>query len=466
MRLARGLIFRLRWPMPSRFPQVAALLALMTTAAALRAAEPSFPDPKSLPVHVALPDPLVLTDGQAVTTREAWQEKRVPELRALFQHYEYGVFPPPAKVTAKVLREDKAALGGKATLREIVLSLSQPEGAEIHLLLVTPNDAKKASPVFLGLNFNGNHALLADPQIFVPATWKSHKGQTLEQSRGSELDTWAVDQTIARGYALATFWNSEVVPDDKDAAEAMLKKFRLLSRVADLYKNPTGDASVRISASDVGERGPSDTATIAAWAWCLSRAVDYLVTDPAIDAKRIAVVGHSRNGKTALLAAAFDDRIALAVPSQAGCGGSAPCRVSEELAKEGPNGRPTVETVRQINKSFPHWFCGNFKAFNDEPARLPFDQHELIALCAPRPVLLSCATEDVWANPSGQFEMLRAADPVYKLVAGDGLGATEMPAVSTPLPSRLGYYIRPGKHSMTRSDWAVWLDYADKWLRR
>ncbi|WP_131989841.1 glucuronyl esterase domain-containing protein [Chthoniobacter flavus] len=416
----------------------------MTTAAALSAAEPSFPDPQSLPVHTALPDPLVLTDGQPVTTREAWSEKRAPELRALFQHYEYGAFPPPAKVMAKVLREDKAALGGKATLREITLSLSQPEGTEIHLLLVTPNDAKKPSPVFLGLNFNGNHALLPDPQIFVPPTWKSHKGQTLEQSRGSEFDTWAVDQTIARGYALATFWNSEVVPDDKDAAEAMLKKFR-----------PSGSA----------ERGPSDTATIAAWAWCLSRAVDYLVTDPTIDARRIAVVGHSRNGKTALVAAAFDDRIALAVPSQAGCGGTAPCRVSEELAKEGPNGRPTVETVRQINKSFPHWFCGNFKAFNDEPARLPFDQHELIALCAPRPVFLSCATEDVWANPSGQFEMLRAADPVYKLVAGDGLGATQMPEVSKPLPSRLGYYIRPGKHSMTRSDWAVWLDYADKWLR-
>ena len=193
--------------------------------------------------------------------------------------------------------------------------------------------------------------------------------------------------------------------------------------------------------------------------------MDYLVTDSAIDAKRIAVVGHSRNGKTALLAAAFDNRIAMAIPSQAGCGGTAPCRVSEELAKEGPNGRPTVETVRQINKSFPHWFCGNFKAFNDEPARLPFDQHELIALCAPRPVLVSCATEDVWANPSGQFQMLLAADPVYKLVAGDGLGATQAPEVSKLLPTRLGYYIRPGKHSMTREDWAVWLDYADKWLR-
>ena len=416
----------------------------MIFAASLQAQDPALPDPHALSANASLPDPLLSFAGQRVDTREAWTQQRAPELRRLFQHYEYGAWPEAAKVTATVTREDKEALDGKATLREITLSLAHPAGAEIHLLLVTPNGAAKPSPVFLGLNFNGNLALLNDPRIFVPVKWKSHKGQTLEQSRGSEVDTWAVDQSIAHGYAVATFWNSEVVPDDKEAAEIMLQNFR-----------PSGST----------ERSPTDTATIAAWAWCLQRAVDYLITDPAIDAKRIALVGHSRNGKTAVLAAAFDPRIALVIPSQAGCGGTAPCRVSAELAALGPNGRPTVETVRQINTSFPHWFCGNFKAFNEEPAKLPFDQHELIALCAPRPVLLSCATEDVWANPHGQFEMLRAADPVYKLVAGDGLGSNEMPEVSKLLPSRLGYYIRPGKHSMTREDWAVWLGYADKWMK-
>ena len=118
-----------------------------------------------------------------------------------------------------------------------------------------------------------------------------------------------------------------------------------------------------------------------------------------------------------------------------------------------------------INKSFPHWFCGNFKPFGEAPAKLPFDQHELIALCAPRPVLISCAVEDGWSNPPGQFSMLKAADPVYKLIAGDGLGAATPPEVGKLLDSRLGYFIRPGKHSMTREDWKVWLDYADKWLR-
>jgi hypothetical protein len=139
--------------------------------------------------------------------------------------------------------------------------------------------------------------------------------------------------------------------------------------------------------------------------------------------------------------------------------------VAPELAALQANGRPTVETVVRINTSFPHWFCENFKHFNEAPDRLPFDQHDLIALCAPRPVLVSAATLDLWANPDGQFAMLRAADPVYKLVAGDGLGSGEIPEPSHLLPSRLGYFLRPGKHEMNEPDWMAWLDYADQWLK-
>ncbi len=426
--------------MPLRFPPVRVLFAAMI-ATPILAVEPALPEPAKLPSQTELPDPLVAFDGRRVTTAKAWESERAPELRRLFQNYEYGFLPAPTKVTAKVEREDKTALGGKATLREITLTLARPEGAEIHLLLVVPNTARGPVPVFLGLNFSGNHALLADPKIAVPTKWKSGKGLTVDQVRGSEVEKWALDQVIERGYAVATFWNGEAVPDDKEAAEEMLKKLR-----------------------EPGVAAGSETGTIAAWAWCLQRAIDYLVTDPQLDPQRLALVGHSRNGKTALLAAALDPRVALVVPSQAGCGGTAPSRVSAELAAEGPNGRATVETVKRINTSFPHWFCGNFKAFNEEPARLPFDQHELIALCAPRPVLLSCATEDLWANPAGQFVMLRGANPVYQLVAGEGLGATAMPAVGELLSSRLGYYIRPGKHEMNRGDWKVWLDYADKWM--
>jgi dienelactone hydrolase len=404
----------------------------------------ALPAPEALPAQATPPDPLVTFRGERVTTREEWVE-RSAELKQLVLHYEYGTIPPPAKFAVKVVREDKAALGGKATLREITLALERPEGAQINLLVVVPNRRTGPAPVFLGLNFNGNLALLADPKIGVPAGWKSKKFATADQARGSEAEGWAIEASIDRGYAVASFWNGDVVPDDKDAAEAVFRKFR-------------GEGQE--------VRGAADTATIAVWAWCFHRAVDYLVTDPAIDANRIAVVGHSRNGKTALLAGAFDPRIALIIPSQAGCGGSAPARVSPELAKLNENGRPTAETVAVINKAFPHWFSGNFKGFNEAPEKLPFDQHALIALCAPRPVLLSNAAEDLWANPAGQFEMLRAADPVYRLVAGDGLGATAMPEMGKLLPSRLGYFIRPGKHSMAPEDWAAWLDYADRWLKR
>ena len=419
-----------------------ALAFLLMTASAL-AVEAS-PDPAPLPLRTESPDPLTLLDGRRVTTAEQWKNERAPELRALFQHYEYGTLPAPTKVEGTLDREDKEALGGKATLREITLALAHPAGAKIHLLLVVPNVRPRPVGVFLGLNFRGNQALVADPLVRIPEGLKPKSSETVEHSRGTETDQWALDQSIERGYAVASFWNGDIVPDDREAAEAALAGFR-----------PANHA----------ERQPDDCATIAAWAWCLQRAVDYLVTVPELDARRIALVGHSRNGKTALLAGAFDDRVAMIVPSQAGCGGSAPSKVSADLSKLQADGRSIVETVQRINTSFPHWFCGNFKAFNQEPARLPFDQDCLIALCAPRPVLLSCAAEDRWANPPGQFAMLRAADPVYRLLGGGGIDATEMPEAGKLISTRLGYYIRPGKHSMTRGDWKAWLDYADIWMK-
>jgi hypothetical protein len=163
-------------------------------------------------------------------------------------------------------------------------------------------------------------------------------------------------------------------------------------------------------------------------------------------------VGHSRLGKTALLAAALDERIALAVPLQAGCGGTAPSRTND----------PKAESVKRINTSFPHWFDATFKEFNDQTDKLPFDQNCLVALCAPRPVLFANATEDAWANPPGQFEVLKTADPVYRLLGVEGLEAKQMPEVGKLVDSRLGYYIRPGQHSMTKDDWKVFLDFADK----
>jgi hypothetical protein len=410
-------------------------MAFLLIRTAVRGAD--FPPVNRLPSHPALPDPLVRFNGRRVTSEAEWSNKRRPELKALFQYYMYGYLPAPEPIRAKVDWRDRHAFGGKATLKEVNITFNGADAPEIHLLLAVPNARKGPAPVFLGLNFCGNHAVVRDPRVALPTGWvyanypgvRNHRAT--DAGRGTQVDTWAIEQSIDRGYAVATCYSGDVAPDYPGAREGVRVYLRKLGKV---------------------KSGPHAWGTIAAWAWGLQRCVDYLCTDPDIDAKRIAVVGHSRLGKTALLAGAFDERIALVIPLQAGCGGTSPSR-----GKVG-------ESVKQINTSFPHWFDGTFKDFNDRPDRLPFDQHSLIALCAPRPVLLANAVEDTWANPAGQFEMLRAAEPVYRLLGVKGLGVEKMPPVNRLVGDRLAYYIRPGKHSMTKGDWKVFLDFADRHL--
>ncbi len=416
-------------------PIIAAALALSFCAAV----GADFPTIDKLPSQKDLPDPLVMLDGTKITTKEDWVKKRRPELKELFQHYMYGHFPPkPDNLSFQISRVDPKALGGKATLKEITISFGPPGTPKMQVLLFIPNKRSGPAPVFLGMNFYGNHTVVDDPKVPLPTAWipKNAKGvknnHATEEARGFQSDVWAIEQTIDRGYAVATVYCGDVDPDRTDAREGIQPH---------LQKAGT-------------KPGPFDWGTIAAWAWGLQRVVDYLVTDPDIDTSRIIIVGHSRLGKTALLAAAFDERVAMAIPLQAGCGGTAPSRST------------VGESVTRINSSFPHWFNGAFKEFNDRTDRLPFDQHCLIALMAPRPVLLPNAAEDTWANPVGQFEMLKAAEPVYILLGAKGLAAQQMPPQGKLMDSTLGYFIRAGKHSMTREDWQVFADYADRNLKK
>lgn len=394
------------------------------------------PAPENLPANSDLPDPLVMLDGSKVRTKEDWFAKRRPELKELFQNYMYGYFPAkPANLSFKVERIDKNALGGKATLKEITISYGPPETPKAHLLLVFPNKRTGPAPVFVGVNFPGNHAALADPKIRLPQTWvpgnNKIKGvkdnRATDEGRGKEIDTWSIEQTIDAGYAVATVYAGDIEPDrtgKREGVQAFIHS---------------------------GKPAEHDWGTIAAWAWGISRVIDYLVTDADIDAGRIIVFGHSRMGKTALLAAAFDERVALAIPHQAGCGGTAPNR----------SRNPKAESVKRINTSFPHWFTPTFSKFNDAVEKIPFDQHALVAMMAPRPVLLSNALDDQWANPDGQFDMLVAADPVYKLLGSEGLAVKSQPAIGQLVSSPLGYFIRNGKHSTTPEDWRVFVQYAN-----
>ena len=402
----------------------------------LSSAAADFPPVDALPSQPKLPDPLVMFDGQRVKTPDEWREKRRPELKRLFEFYMYGQAPAaPDNLKAKVERVAADYFGGKATKKEVTITFGPPGTPAIHLLLVAPNRRSAPAPVFVGTNFHGNHTLVADPSVALPEAWvpdrtpgaKDHRAT--DEGRGTEIGVWNLEGSIDRGYAVATFYCGDVDPDKPDFSDGVHSHYFKAGQT---------------------KPGPHEWGTIAAWAWGISRAVDYLVTDRDLDRERIAVVGHSRLGKTALLAAAMDERIALAIPLQAGCGGTAPSR-----GKVG-------ESVKQINDRFPHWFCDTFKQFNDAVDRLPFDQHSLVALVAPRPVLFANAVEDQWANPDGQFEVLKAADPVYRFLGVDGLGADKLPPTDKLIGGRLGYFIRPGKHSMTLTDWEAFWDFADR----
>lgn len=398
-----------------------------------------FPEVSALPVQPGLPDALVMFDGKPVTNAQQWRTQRRPELQALFQHYMYGYFPPAPTIRATVAKTEKDALNGKATMKEVVISFGPSQTPALNLLVFVPNKRRAPAPAVLGINFCGNHTVVSDPRVSLPQNWLPQRcpgvvnNRATAEGRGKETQGWNVEQTIDRGYAVAIFYHGDLAPDTPDFTQGVFPHFQ-----------KAGQA----------KPGPHDWGNIAAWAWGFHRAMDYLVTDKAIDKNRIAAFGHSRNGKAAILAAAFDERIALVLPHQAGCGGTAPSR-----GKIG-------ESVKAINDRFPHWFNDTFPLFNEQVERLPFDQHELIALVAPRPVLLSNATEDTWANPAGQFEMLQAADKVYRLLKADGLDATAMPEPGKLVASTLGYFIRPGKHSTTPEDWNAFLNFADKHLKK
>ena len=387
------------------------------------------------------PDPLTMTDGTKVATKEQWKTKRKPELKEMFQKHMYGRYPGvAAKLTAKVLFENPKAFGGAGTLKEVELSLGIDKCPPIYLLVATPNERPKAgSPVFVGLNFSGNHTLVADERVRVTDNWMYPNYPGVKDNKATaagrgKATTWPLADVVKAGYAVVTCYNGDIEEDRKEAT-GPLRRF--------VVPPPPGGLS------------PDHTATVMLWAWGVHRMVDFVTEDKSFDATRIAVVGHSRLGKCALLAGAFDERIACVFPHQAGCGGTGPSRHDD----------PKAEGVKRINTAFPHWFCYNFRAYGDDPDKLPFDQHSLLAMCAPRPVLYSNAADDLWANPAGQFDMMTKATPVYELLGAKGMEAATMPEVGKLADSRLGYWIRAGKHEMNAEDWKTFLAFADKWMK-
>lgn len=399
------------------------------------------PSPEKLSPSASAPDPLRMLSGEKVTTKEDWTSKRRPELLRLAQHYMYGFAPgKPEKVTAKELFRDGMALGGKATLREVQLRFGADQKAGMKLLIATPNKVSGKIPSFVAVNFCGNHAALKHPQIAIPLQWiyesctgdKSHKAS--EADRGRQTDVWCIEQLIDRGYGLATFYGGDLDTDNNDMSDGLYSHF---------YK----------PGQTIAE--PSDWGYIAACAWGLSRAADYLETQSEFDPKRIAVTGHSRHGKAALWAGATDERFAIVIPHQSGTGGMAMSRDNDQ------------ETVKRINEHFPHWFCDNFVAFGGNEAALPFDQHCIVALCAPRPVLDTEGIQDKWANYDAAWSSLQGADEVYKLLGCKGLVSEKPVEGDEPFSAgnfgELVQYRRDEKHVLNADYWKRILDFADRW---
>ena len=364
----------------------------------------------------ALPDPLLCEDGTRVTSAELWERKRRAETLELFRRHVYGRQPAkPAKVSFDLLETDARAMEGRATLKRVKITSADDRGKYLafEAAVLIPNDAAARGPVPGFVLINNRPVASADP------------------SRRDKNGFWPAEEIVARGYAAAVFRTNDVDPDKKDEASRA-------QGVRGVW--PAGG----------GKAGEDAWATIAAWAWGASRVLDYLQTLQEIDGSKVAVIGHSRGGKTALWAAAEDQRFAMAISNDSGCGGAALSR------------RRFGETVEAINRGFPYWFCDNFKKFNGREDDLPMDQHQLIALVAPRAVYVASADADFWADQRGEFLALAHASPVYALYGNPAVQPDEMPPLDTPLRrGRLAYHVRTGGHNLTPYDWQRFMDAAD-----
>jgi len=365
--------------------------------------------PLAVSVSAAEPPPILSDEmGQPDPFPARWEERR-RELLELFRTHVYGrVSAAEARVTWEIDRTDKEAMDGRATLKQVTFKVTAPRGElTFPMVLFVPNERKAPAPAFLLI--------------------LHHKpAEKMDATRTQRSESWPAEEIVAAGFAAAVFHAGAISANDRSALGGGIHALL-----------------------DDAERPADAWGTIAAWSWGASRVLDYLAQDPDIDGRRVAVLGHSRGGKAALWAGAQDERFWIVISNDSGCTGAALSR------------RRKGETVRQINASFPHWFCANYKTFDDREDRLPVDQHMLIACVAPRAVYVASASEDAWADPEGEYESLRLASEVWKRFGWQGHLPERMPEPDTALhQSRIGCHVRAGKHGLKLADWNRYFEFA------
>jgi len=388
--------------------------------------------------------PSLLTgpEGQKINNSKKWESIQRPYVLSLFEQEVYGKIPyKDLTVDFKLFSRDSIMIYDIPAIREqvkvIFYNTSRTDSQIVELLIYLPADQKQPVPVFIGLNFYGNHTITPDPDVIISESWmrdneefEINGNKADEKSRGVRTSRWPLDLILSSGFGLATMYYGDIDPDYDDGFRNGIHRLAY----------PEGDST----------RKKDDWGSIAAWAFGLSSALDYLQALKEVDPDKVIVIGHSRLGKTALWAGAIDQRFAVAISNNSGCGGAALSR------------RRVGETVEKINTGFPHWFCDNFEQYNENEELLPLDQHMLIALMAPRPVYVASAEKDQWADPEGEFLAAYYAGDVYSLYDMKTLPST-MPPIDSPLiEGSVGYHIRSGTHNLTRYDWEQYIGFAGR----
>jgi hypothetical protein len=392
----------------------------------------------------ALPDPLKPDNGQAVKDAKTWTQQRRPQLLKYYESQIYGRVPATApKVTWQVVRNDASALGGVAILKELAGHMGGPDGPPIAVSLYTPAKAAKPVPTLISISFNfpaggrGRGRGVATTSTNVPTREGAPAPSTNTSGAGGGAALRGTPaELISHGFGYARIIYNSIETDIEGQTNVNL------ARKVALAPGQTAPA-------------PDEWGAIAAWAWGISRVVDYLETDSAVDSKRIAITGVSRLGKTVLWAGANDTRIALVIASCSGEGGAALAR------------RNYGETIAHLvaPARYPYQFAGNYATYAKDPGELAVDTHCLIALVAPRPLLLQTGDTDRWSDPKGEFLAAAAARPVYELLGKHGPKDDKMPLAGRLAGDTLAYYMHAGGHGTVPSDWDIYLKFLEQHLK-